>query len=161
MQTLLPILALLPAVFLAAWALLAAVTGWAYRKPARHRLDRRSVDQYRPRPAPRWDRPTGPLPATPPVVPGPGPLTDAEKRARVTPVPAPEPAWRTDDTEELPTPKPGDRDPAVEVWGEALREHRARTPNHPAPCGFPDLIPCISDLADAVDEETRELTQVA
>jgi hypothetical protein len=33
------------------------------------------------------------------VIPGPGPLTEAEERARMIPAPITEPAWRTADTE--------------------------------------------------------------
>jgi hypothetical protein len=133
-------LAILPLVLLTVWTVRMAVAPPALTA-GRHRLAdyADSVELYRPGGAGR--RPVGPR-ATP-VVSG-GPLTEEERRARMVPVPAPEPAWRTDETAIM-TAGHDDRpaspvslnlaetvvlavpaDPAADVWDEAQRERWAR-----------------------------------
>lgn len=82
---------------LAAWLTRSRWWGPAKPDPAststgRHRLEA-ATDPYRPH-------------CAPPVIPGPGPLTDDERRARAIPMPVTEPAWRSSETSVIDVPMP-------------------------------------------------------
>lgn len=147
-----------PLVALAALAVFRKLTTPA--DTGRHR-SRPGVEQYRPRPAAAI--------SGPPVVPGPGPLTEEEKRARMISVPAVRPgahqaplspevtalmdALNADDRPEM----------SAEVWNEAHREHWAR--QRVAAEGF-SWDTHMAKFSGAVlprpflDEKTRELDHV-